>query len=325
MTSFPCDFKVLKQLVAVNLDVTIWTARRKLTAADFNGVELPPEELASWGSKKICDPESLRVFSKLKSRATSHLDKIGVRFLGGWAIPEDQAQAISEGLAELKGEFLAAKDGFLNSYDQAVQSWVARHPGWEQLLSNSTVSGDYVRSRLDFNWQFYKVSPPDRSQKSLGDLTSEVEKLGETLFGEISKKAKDIWGKIYAGKTEVSHRALSPLKAMHQKLIGLSFLEPRVVPVADLIETALGNLPKRGKITGSNLVLLQGLVSMLGEPKVLMEHGQKVLEGISPSTIISNLSPMLGDLGQLKTELSAPTHNNSQTTAQKYLDSLGLW
>lgn len=85
MTAEPCDIKILDRLVVVNLNIAIWTARKKLTAADFGGVELPPEELASWGSKKVCDPESLRIFGTLKSRAVSHLDRIGIRFLGGWA------------------------------------------------------------------------------------------------------------------------------------------------------------------------------------------------------------------------------------------------
>lgn len=129
MTAIPCDMKILDRLVAVNLSVTIWTARRKLTAADFGGAELPPEELASWGSKKICDPEALRIFNTLKSRAIAHLDRIGVRFLGGGAIPEGQATAAHSRLSDLRDEFRSAKDAFLASYDQAVQDWVAKHPG----------------------------------------------------------------------------------------------------------------------------------------------------------------------------------------------------
>jgi len=64
----PTDITVLKQLTALRLDVTIWSARKKLTAADFGGQTLPPEKLASLGSKKVCDPD-LRVFATLKARA----------------------------------------------------------------------------------------------------------------------------------------------------------------------------------------------------------------------------------------------------------------
>jgi hypothetical protein len=50
------DITVLDHLMALNLDVNIWTARKKLTPADFGGAELPPEDLASLGSKKIWVP-----------------------------------------------------------------------------------------------------------------------------------------------------------------------------------------------------------------------------------------------------------------------------
>ena len=327
MTPEPCDIKILDRLVAVNLNITIWTARRKLTAADFGGAELPPEELASWGSKKICDPEALRIFGTLKSRAVSQLDRIGIRFLGGWAIPESVTQDIHFQLHSLKGEFLAAKENFLNSYDQAIMAWVDKHPGWEQLIAASTVSADYVRSRLSFDWQFYKVATPAQGDESSGNLVSEVEGLGQALFGEISKEAQAAWTKVYAGKTEVSHKALSPLKAMHRKLNGLTFLEPRVAPVADLIEAAMLSVPKRGKISGPHLVLLQGLVSMLRDPNLLLDHGQKVIDGASPGNIISRLS--VDNLGSAVCDPDESEQGQEPETPSgpqpKYVDSLGLW
>lgn len=49
---------------------------------------------------------------------------------------------------------------------------------------------------------------------------------------------------------------------MYDKLMGLTFVEPRVAPVAELLDTAFRSIPKRGAITGSTLVMLQGLVSL---------------------------------------------------------------
>ena len=323
MTAIPCDMKILDRLVAVNLSVTIWTARRKLTAADFGGAELPPEELASWGSKKICDPEALRIFNTLKSRAVAHLDKIGVRFLGGWAIPEDQAAAIQAKLSDLRNDFLIAKDTFLNSYDQAVKDWVDRHPGWENLIAASTVGADYVRSRLSFGWQFYKVAPPVAGDITADSLSDEVSSLGRTLFDEIAKEARVVWAKVYAGKTELSHKALSPLKTMHQKLVGLSFVEPRAAPAADLIEAAMLGVPKRGLISGPPLVMLQGLVTMLRDPKLLAEHGQKIIEGHSPQNVIRALTQKVGE----NIEIETPASGDAvlPPAVKPIVDSLGLW
>jgi hypothetical protein len=247
---------------------------------------LPPEELASLGSKKICDPDRLRIFSTLKARAVNQLDKVGIRFLGGWAIPDDSTQSVLETLLSVKNEFFSAKEDFVNNYDLAVKSWVDKHPGWERLIEDSPVSAEQVRGRFAFNWQFYKVVPPDQNQVK-DSLQNEVDNLGTTLFGEIAKEAQSVWNKVYAGKTEVSHKALSPLKTIRQKLLGLSFVEPTVAPIASLIEEALLSVPKRGLIKGQRLLILQGLVTTLKDPALLFEYGQKVLNGQAASDVLS--------------------------------------
>lgn len=284
------DIKVLDNLIAIHLDVNIWTARKKLSPADFGGAELPPEDLASLGSKRVCDPEELKVFGTLKARAVSLLDRYGIRFLGGWAIPHQRAEEIVQELTQIRGDFLAAKDAFLARYDEAVQEWISRHAGWEQIIADSTVSADHVRSRMGFRWQLYRVSPPD-SGGSVGDgLCDEVSELGVTLFGEVAKTATEAWHKCYAGKAEVTRKALSPLRTIHQKLSGLTFVEPRVAPVADLLQVAFESLPKRGRIEGAPLLMLQGVVALLRDPAALLEHGQKMLEGMAPQGILSILS-----------------------------------
>jgi hypothetical protein len=350
MKTVPTDIKILDRLTAVNLNVTIWTARKKLTPDDIGGVELPPEELASLGNKKICDPEKLRVFSALKARAVTCLGRIGVRFLGGWAIPEGETENIHEKLLEIKNDFMEAKEQFLGSYDLAIKSWVDRHPGWESLLASSTVSASQVRDRLNMNWQFYKVSASEASPVTNENLVSEVESLGQALFGEISSDARAIWSKVYAGKTEVSHRALSPLKTMRDKLVGLSFVEPRAAPVADLIETAIQALPKRGLITGGSLVTLQGLVSMLRDPELLLEHGQKLINGRTASEVLSGIKlqndknagkfyysddpddldgldapDVQADIGEQDEFADKPLADKAKTDNRHFVDSLGLW
>lgn len=80
--------QALDQLIVVNLDIHIWTARKKLVPLDLGGAELPPEDLASLGSKRICNPEDLRTFGTLKARAVNLLERNGIRFLNGWAVLE---------------------------------------------------------------------------------------------------------------------------------------------------------------------------------------------------------------------------------------------
>lgn len=316
------DITVLDNLIALNLDVKIWTARKKLTPSDFGGAELPPEELASLGSKKICDPKELRIFGTLKARAVNLLDRTGVRFLGGWGIPEDKGDDIVAELTTIRDDFLNAKEQFLNRYDEAVKNWIVQHPGWESLIGSSSVSADYVRSRLDFRWQFFKLLPPTDNAVGHG-LQDEVKELGGTLFDEVAKAAADTWKRCFEGKDKVTHKALSPLRSIHGKLAGLSFVEPRVVPVVDLLETAFNRVPKRGHIQGSALVMLQGVVSLLRDPATLVAHGQKILDGQGASEILAGL--VADTIPPIPEEKPVSKAKFVPEPVHHQIDSHGLW
>jgi len=320
------DITVLNNLMAIALDVNIWSARKKLTPSDFGGTELPPEELASLGSKKICNPEDLKIFATLKSRAVNMLDQCGVRFLGGWGIPEDSSEEIVKNLIEIREEFFNAKEQFLSRYNEIIIDWVGQYPEWEKLIGDSTVGVDYVQSRIGFKWQMFKILPPTSSDEVHMGLQEEIESLGETLYGEVAKAAKDAWHRCYAGKDKVTHKALSPLRTIHQKLKGLSFVEPRVIPVIDLLSTAFKQIPANGYIQGSDLLLLQGVVTLLSDPEALVEHAQKILEGVNTSDILNDLLAENVSMDfDIQTEAVPPLLQDAPVPLQQHIDSSGLW
>lgn len=306
------DLDVLNDIVALHLQINLWSARKKLTPEDFGDAELPPEQLASLGSKKICDPKELRVFGAIKSRAFAILDRIGVRFLGGWAIPKSRSDEALSVLSELKTEFVEAKLAFLNRYDEAVREWIASNPGWENLIAGSLVSVDYVDRKLAFNWQMFSVGVTNSSSNNGFD--DEVQSLGDTLFSEIAKTASEVWHKSYAGKVEVNRRALSSIRTLSSKLHGLTFVEPRVAPVAALVETALTRVKGKGPVFGANLVLLQGLLTLLQNSAAMLEHGQKILEGQSVNGILD------GFIDEDECEI-----HEALPVDVPQLDSFGLW
>ena len=293
MTHVLSDIRILDNLLALNLNVSLWSARRKMSQEDLGGAELPPDDLASLGSKRIADPENLKVFGTLKARAFNYLDRHGVRFMSGWAIPEEKAGEIVQELLSIRSDFQKEKETFLASYDQNVQAWIEKHHQWGEIIRNSTVGPDYVRGRMDFRWQLYKVAPleqhADNTAVLEAGLAEEVQGLGGTLFGEVAKSAEDIWRRVYHGKTEVTHKALSPLRTLHAKLTGLSFVEPHVAPVADIVQAALLRMPKKGNITGPDLLLLQGLVCLLKDSAAIVGHAQKVIEGYGPAFVLDAL------------------------------------
>ena len=318
---FKTEPTVLKSILAVNLDVNIWSARRKLQPGDFVHSELPPEKLASLGSKRICNPSDLKVFSTLKARAVNVLDKSGVRFLGGWAIPEAKAAEIVNGLDLIAEEFKIAKDKFMKNYDQAVQNWIKDNPGWEKIIATSVVNADYVASRIAFNWQVFKVVNPGGRKKALleAGLQSEVSNLGGTLFDEIAKEARNSFNRSFLGRSMITRKALSPLKNIQQKLYDLSFVEPKVAPVASLIQSALDKIPGRGAISGTTLLMLNGLLTLLNDTSALATYAQEIIDGRSNDDVLACLT------GPQKTKKKSSVKQTVQPKPGSQLESLGLW
>ena len=222
--------------------------------------------------------------------------------MSGWAIPEEKAGEIVQELLNIRTVFQKEKEAFLADYDQNVQAWVEKHHQWGEIIRNSIVGPDYVRARMDFRWQLYKVAPleqhTDNTAVLEAGLAEEVHGLGGTLFDEVAKSAGDIWRRVYHGRTEVTHKALSPLRTLHAKLTGLSFVEPHVAPVADIMQAALLRMPKKGNITGTDLLLLQGLVCLLKDSTALVGHAQKVIEGYGLASVLDALLAGPGIIGE---------------------------
>ena len=335
MNQLRTETAVLKKVFAVNLNVNIWSAKTKLKPEDFKHATLPPGDLASLGTKRICDPATLKIFGTLKSRAITLLDKSGIRFLGGWAIPENKAQEINAELDLIGKEFFQAKLDFLKGYDIAVNNWIVQNSAWKDLIANSTVSSDYVADRIGFHWQVFQVLCPAgkrREEMSTG-LNNEVEQLGHTLFDDVCKTAKDSWNKSYLGKDEVTRKALAPLKSMHQKLSDLSFIEPKVMPVANLIQDALERIPKRGVINDMTLLMVKGLISLLQDKAALVKYAQNILDGTQNNDgfldgLIQAEAPfvlpkLVESTEEVLPEVKAKKKEPKTGTLQ--LDSHGLW
>ena len=250
------------------------------------------------------------------------LDKVGVRFLSGWAIPHKSAKDVIDNLKLIHDEFIEAKVKFLASYDQNIVNWINQNLEWKELIQNSVVGADYVSSRIGFRWQLFQVIPPKK--RAIHDsLRDEVGKLGSSLYEEIAKEAESVWKKCYSGKEQVSQKAVSPLRVLYQKLHGLSFIETNAAPICNLLETAFKSLPKRGWTEGSSLLMLQGVLSLLRNPATLVEHGKSLTKGMSPETVLHKLVDANATVTtQEDTELE---FNPELQQPQQPIESLGLW
>lgn len=276
--------KVLNGLVLFNLDINLWSGKKKLKPEDLKGATLPPETLATLGSKRIYDPNSLTIFAKLKKQAERGALAVGTRFLGGYAVPEEKAAGLWKEISTISTEFDTAKSEFLSDYDTQLNSWLDQAGEWRDIVAAAIEPASNVSSKLQFGFTAYKVDMPKQSFLAAEDhrtdaeevMESQVNGLADQLIREIGKLAKDAWEESYKGRTEVTRKALRPLKAISDKLTGLAFVAPeKIWGLVTNVNAALDAVPKTGPVTGSCLMGIVGVLAELSDLAGFMSATEK--------------------------------------------------
>ncbi|MCD2450545.1 DUF3150 domain-containing protein [Methylicorpusculum oleiharenae] len=277
---------ILDHVVLVKVDATIYGARKKLKKEDLvlaDGSKLPPEDLASLGSKRLLDPDKLTVFNRLKKEAERICLRVGTRFLGGFAVPVESAASITAELERIALDFAAAKTEFIAGYDAAVTDWVVRHPEFAGIIEKAVDSVEFVLTRLSFDYLVVSIALPESlPEKEIERLESKIGSLSGQLFHEIAVDANLLVEQSLLGKEQVTRSALRPIKRIRDKLDGLGFLDHRVAPIVSTIDDLLARIPNKGAIEGSILQEILATAMLLSDPDKTRRHGEGLLVAQPP-------------------------------------------
>jgi len=261
----------------VSLHCPIWTGTKRLRSDDIElgqGGKLPPEQVATLGSKRIIDPTELAVFRMFKSRAEHVCEAVGVRFLRGYAVPREKTEAVSQSLDGIAVEFGSARDKFLARYDQAVESWVRQYPEFEMQLRKELTPVGYVAKRLGFEYAVYRISA---TAAVIGHLGDQAGRMGSQLLHEVAVEANELYRMSFAGTPgsgrSASRRTVRPIRRMREKLAGLAFLDNAITPMVLAIDSLLAALPKTGPLEGELFYRALGIVLILSDPDKVRRHG----------------------------------------------------
>lgn len=263
---------ILDQIACVCCDISIWSGIKKLTAEDLDlsKEQMPPEGLAALGHKKICDPKAIADFKRIKGQAASLLANNGVRFLTGYAIPLEKLEEIQGKLAELEEEFCRVRDNFLSSYEETIEAWIKAHPSWAIQIRRAVEPVERVAAALSWRTSCFKVMHPGVADKGLQE---EANSLGQQLLKEVAQEAREAYAASFHQKSSVTRKALRPLRRMYDKLMSLSFLEPRVQPYLAIMSSVLKRAEQKTPIEGAMLNEVKGVVLTLTKPERVLACG----------------------------------------------------
>ena len=177
-----------------------------------------------------------------------------------------------------------------------VAETCARFPEWEETIRANAPSRDRVADRMRLRFPHFRISA--QSIQDSQDAISEVDSLPCTIAEEIASLVKESWS-AFKGETS-TQRFRSVLGTVKQKARGLSFLEPKLRTLVDLIDDVLGQLPHDGTITGRELALVKGLRDLLLNPaEVLGNQRIQIAPIVIPAAPVASpaeaMAPSLED------------------------------
>ena len=138
-----------------------------------------------------------------------------------------------------------------------------------------------VRSKFVFGYEVFAINAVDGDRElaallEQGGVPHPTLGLTGALYQEVASEAREFVRNSLAGRDEVTHKFLRPVRAIRQKLSGLAFLDPHIEPLVGSIDEVLASVPKKGRIDGTSLAALRGVVTLLTDPAAMREHGRLV-------------------------------------------------
>jgi hypothetical protein len=273
---------VLDKCVVVTIHNTIWSGARHMRPEDIrlgDGGQMPPKDVATLGSKKICDPKSLNIFHAIDSRMHAACFAVGSQFLHGYMTSDTNLEALTAKLDAYVAEFEREKEAFLHKYDEDVEKWIATHQEFEAVIRRSVLPATEVKNRLSAGYAAYRIGYAPTAQTETA-LDNKVGGVCDTLYQEVETEARNVLQSAYSGN--VTRRILQPIGRLLQKLDGMSFLDAgigRLVAALQPTLTGLQGIDGR-RFTASEVTQVLSIVNLLTSTAAM----KKIAAGLEPFT-----------------------------------------
>lgn len=309
---------IITGTTVINLDISIWTGKARLRREEVDDRDLPPEALVTMGSKKLFDPERLKVFHTLKANAFKVCHRNGVKFLGGWLVADSNVTAVGEQLMKFKTSWDAELVGFLSVYDMCCQEWLAKNAQWASILRSAMPNGAEIAQRFNFGWQAYNVVPAPVDVA--GDqMREEAASIGNRAM---EKLAREIADTAYVYEDVTKNLKPAPLRRIAELCRAVAFSAPEVDKLGDVLE-ALAN--------SGSAILAKLTMQTLSDPKNIASicqpdrEPEDILAGITLPAPAAEVEELVAEAEEVLQETPAAAQQSAVHNMANMIDSGGLW
>lgn len=282
-------------VVCFVLEVHLWSGRIQLKAEDLekfssSNTSLPDSALASLGSVKICDPEVIRKFERLKREAQAVLETTGLNLFKARAVPSHRHAEVRMKLDLIKQNFELEAQKLLANYDTVIgdwrNKWKAENPGYSHLLDR-VPKGESVFGRLSFDYHDYRVEPPKGSydDEAGTEFTTKLSGLRGELYSEAAREAialmESAFDKSGSKREYITPKTLGPFKRIAERFRDFQALDPSALSAAELIDAAVSQAmtfaqsDKNNRISDGPMMLVLAMAQTFANPAAAARLAEK--------------------------------------------------
>ncbi len=179
--------------VLLDVHVRAWSFQASLKADDLNIDKKDVPEIFSLGRKALFRREVISKFASIRTLVDYYTQKFSFAFpVGGVRyVPYKSLPVVLENLKELKQEFTAAVDEFVNTYDAERQAMFAKYEKYVPALINAYPEATTIGSKFSFDWVVFEIgnAKPITDKKLLKDMKEHA--VLESEIAEYQNRLRD--------------------------------------------------------------------------------------------------------------------------------------
>ena len=225
------------------------------------------------GSVRYINPDELKVYAASRQQANRACRNRGVRFLSGWAVPDEGVAPLVAELNPIAQRVELAKADLIAGWDEKLRSWQELQP---QVMpyAGKFPTAEHTDRQTGARLSVYRIHPASIQSEAKDGIQVEVDGLAGRVLQEIAQDVQDTWK---PGASQASQRIKNLLKRLAGKCRTLEFLGGNLGSTAAFIEEAIRRLPSEGPIQGADFAVLAGILGILSSPEK-MQNTSKMIE-----------------------------------------------
>lgn len=255
-----------------NLDIHIWSGVARVRPDDLPPEvvdALPPATLATLGSKKLIDPATINAFKSLKTQAWSACNDRGTRFLGGFLVANDSADAVISKLMSLHDKFNDLTQEFLANYDASIDAWLSQQaPEWTSMIRAALPEQQELARKFGFGWQQFCIDTqnvPDTPGNSINSAASGVV---AQLYEDLAQGLSTAWDKTLCKKNTFAKEKLKGIWNIYDKAMSCLPFAPQVRPFCEVL-SMLTKKATDPNATTEDFFMMRALLTGLSTPEAI--------------------------------------------------------